>query len=268
VTAAILSALASHWRRNPLQLFTLLAGLALGTALWSGVQAINAEARASYDAAAATLGEGTLSTITARDGGPMSLADYVALRRAGWNVSPVIEGDLGNVRLAGIEPLTAPGGIGPVDLGQGGDLATFLSGAGQIFATEDTLVRLPQTGAQGVIAPDAAPGTAITDIGLAQRLLDRAGQIDRLLVTAVQPVTQRPLVEVGPHLVENPARGGSDVARLTDSFHLNLTAFGLLSFAVPGSCLGDVLLGPFERRRHALAKRLHDPLVTANKRQQ
>ena len=53
---AILSALLGHWRRNPLQLFTLLAGLALGTALWSGVQAINAEARASYGSAAATLG--------------------------------------------------------------------------------------------------------------------------------------------------------------------------------------------------------------------
>jgi len=49
---AALSALLSHWRRNPLQLFTLLAGLALATALWSGVQAVNAEARASYDALA------------------------------------------------------------------------------------------------------------------------------------------------------------------------------------------------------------------------
>jgi len=51
-----LSALLGHWFCNPLQLFTLLSGLALATALWSGVQAINAEARASYDAAAATLG--------------------------------------------------------------------------------------------------------------------------------------------------------------------------------------------------------------------
>ena len=43
MTGAILSVLASHWRRNPLQLLTLLLGLALATALWSGVQAINAE---------------------------------------------------------------------------------------------------------------------------------------------------------------------------------------------------------------------------------
>ena len=46
---AVLLALLSHWRRAPLQLFTLIAGLALATGLWSGVQAINAEARASYE---------------------------------------------------------------------------------------------------------------------------------------------------------------------------------------------------------------------------
>ena len=114
MTRAILSALIGHWRRNPLQLFTLLAGLALGTALWSGVQAINAEARASYDAAAATLGEGNLAQITALNGTPIPQQTYIALRRAGWNVSPVIEGDLGPVRIVGIDPLTAPRGIGPV----------------------------------------------------------------------------------------------------------------------------------------------------------
>ena len=111
MSRVILSALFSHWRRNPLQLFTLLAGLALGTALWSGVQAINAEARASYDAAAATLGSGRYAQITAQDGFvPQEV--YIALRRAGWNVSPVIEGRLGPVRIVGIDPLTAPGGIG------------------------------------------------------------------------------------------------------------------------------------------------------------
>lgn len=58
MTNAGLLALLSHWRRNPMQLFTLVVGLSLATALWSGVQAVNTEARASYDAAAETLGEG------------------------------------------------------------------------------------------------------------------------------------------------------------------------------------------------------------------
>ena len=68
MTGAVLSALASHWQRNRLQLLTLVVGLALATALWSGVQAINAEARASYDAAAATLAEGRLDQLIPRQG--------------------------------------------------------------------------------------------------------------------------------------------------------------------------------------------------------
>ena len=117
MTGTVLSALLSHWRRNPLQLFTLLSGLALGTALWSGVQAINAEARASYSAAAATVGPAEYNLITARKGSKITQQIYITLRRAGWNVSPVVEGDLGTVRVVGIDPLTSPKGIGPISLG-------------------------------------------------------------------------------------------------------------------------------------------------------
>ena len=252
MTRAILSALIGHWWRSPLQLFTLLAGLALGTALWSGVQAINAEARASYDAAAATLGEGSLAQITARNGAPFQQQIYVALRRAGWNVSPVVEGDLGSVRVVGIDPLTAPRGVGPVSVTAGGDLGKFLSGTGQILAREDTLARLPPTDAEAVIAPDIAPNTAVTDIGVAQRLLGREGLIDRLLVAPEQPIHRRPLAQIAPDLVETAPQAGSDVARLTDSFHLNLTAFGLLSFAVGLFIVHGAIGLAFEQRRNVV----------------
>ena len=52
----ILAVLLSHWRRHPMQLATLLIGVISATALWSGVQALNREARASYDRAAAIFG--------------------------------------------------------------------------------------------------------------------------------------------------------------------------------------------------------------------
>ena len=55
----VLAALLGHWRRHPLELATLLVGLAVATALWSGVQALNAEARASYARAARLLGSDT-----------------------------------------------------------------------------------------------------------------------------------------------------------------------------------------------------------------
>ena len=249
MSRAVLAALLAYWRRNPLQLITLLAGLALATALWSGVQAINAEARASYDAAAETLGEAQYAQIMARDGGAIPQETYIALRRAGWAVSPVIEGRIDGVRLIGIEPLTAPGDLGPVRMGGDADLGAFLSGRGQVFARADTLARLPDLDAEPVSAPDVAPNTALTDIGVAQRLLDRAGQIDRLIVLPGQPITQAPLAGIAPDLIRRAPQEGDDIARLTDSFHLNLTAFGLLSFAVGLFIVHGAIGLAFEQRR-------------------
>ncbi len=78
-----LSALLSHWRRHPLQLAMLLLGLALATALWSGVQAINAEARAAYDRASGVLGQDRLDRLT----GDLTQARYAA-RCGCWGWSP------------------------------------------------------------------------------------------------------------------------------------------------------------------------------------
>lgn len=247
MTRTALQALLSHWWRNPLQLFTLLGGLALATALWSGVQAINAEARASYDAAANTLGEGQFDRLVRQDGQPMDQATYVGLRRAGWLVSPVVQGRLNDVRIVGVEPLTAPRGIGPVAVAEGTDIAGFLTGAGQLFATARVAAQLD--GLDVVISPDIAPGTAVTDIGVAQRILDRAGQIDSLLVLPNQPLGRIALADIAPDLTLQAAQGGSDIARLTDSFHLNLTAFGLLSFAVGIFIVNGAIGLAFEQRR-------------------
>ncbi|HEV8035432.1 FtsX-like permease family protein, partial [Yoonia sp.] len=247
MTTATLHALLSHWWRNPLQLFTLLAGLALATALWSGVQAVNAEARASYDAAAATLGEGQYDRLVRRDGQPMAQETYVALRRAGWLVTPVVQGRLDGVRIIGIEPLTAPGGIAPVAPSQGTDITAFLTGEGQLFANADVAEQL--AGLNIIVTPEAAPNTAVTDIGVAQRLLAKPDQIDSLIVLRGQPIGRPALGVVAPDLTLQPAQGGSDIARLTDSFHLNLTAFGLLSFAVGIFIVNGAIGLAFEQRR-------------------
>lgn len=236
MTGAILQALLSHWRRNPLQLFTLLGGLILATALWCAVQAVNAEARASYAAASATLGEGRFDQLVPRSGGQIAQRRYVDLRRAGWQVSPVVDGtvrlpDGTGLRVVGIDPLTAPGGLGPVGQPGGTDLASFLSER-PIFVTAETAQRLAGADTPPVaIDPDIAPGTALADIGTAQRWLEQDG-ISRMILAPAQPIGLAPLSELAPDLVIEAAQNGSDIGRLTDSFHLNLTAFGLLSFAV------------------------------------
>jgi putative ABC transport system permease protein len=247
MTRATLHALLSHWWRNPLQLFTLLAGLALATALWSGVQALNAEARASYDAAAATLGEGQYDRLVRSDGQPIEQSTYIQLRRAGWLVSPVVRGRLNGVLVVGIDPLTAPGGIGPIELDEGADITSFIAGEGQLFATAETAADLP--GLNVIITPETAPGTALTDIGVAQRLLGKQNQIDSLIVLPRQPRTQSDLTDIAPALTRQRAQGGSDIGRLTDSFHLNLTAFGLLSFAVGIFIVNGAIGLAFEQRR-------------------
>jgi len=246
-------ALWSHWRRNPLHLFTLIAGLALATALWSGVQAVNAEARASYDAAAATLGEGQFDQLLPQAGADIDEATFIALRRAGWLVGPVVEGQLGapeaSVRLVGIDPLTAPGGLGPVG-GGGMSLPDFLQDR-PVFANADTARKLAGLiDAQIVIEPTIAPDTAITDIFVAQRLLDAKGRLSRLILAPTQPLGRPPLEQVAPQLSRRAAQGGSDVGRLTDSFHLNLTAFGLLSFAVGIFIVHGAIGLVFEQRRN------------------
>ncbi|MEM9781456.1 MAG: FtsX-like permease family protein [Pseudomonadota bacterium] len=274
--APILQALFSHWRRHPVQLIALVVGLAVATALWSGVQALNAEARASYDAAAEQVGGG-VARLVPTDGRTLDQADWVALRRAGWPVSPLVEGDVTlsgeTLRLTGLEPLSLPqmtgldlgGGPGSDQTtggdGDGGGFAAFVLPPFQTLAAPETLRRLSlragdrpvlQDGARLpplVSAPGIGAGVLVVDVGVAQRAL---GLEDRLTALALSP-DGRPrealATVTGPRLKRvEPERPG-DLDRLTRSFHMNLTAFGLLSFTV-GLFIVHAAIGlAFEQRR-------------------
>lgn len=248
MTRAILSALLSHWRRRPFQLATLILGLALATALWSGVQAINAEARKSYGEAADTLGGGFEELVA--ETGEIPEETFVALRRAGWLVSPVIDGwieaDRGRVRLLGIDPFTAPpggrvsGAVGP----EGVD--GFLGPDGALIANPATAERL--SGYTVRPSETVAPGLALADLARAKELTGRTG-FDRLILLPDQPLVRPPLEDIAPGLrIERPETA-EDLGRLTDSFHLNLTAFGLLSFAVGLFIVHGAVGLAFEQRR-------------------
>jgi putative ABC transport system permease protein len=251
MTAAALSALLSHWRRHPVQLAMLLAGLALATALWSGVQALNAEARAAYDRAGALLGEADLARLDS-PAGLIDEADFVALRRAGWQVSPVLEGraELGATRvtLLGVEPMTAPGGAVADDL-TGADPAAFLTPPGLGFAAPETIRAVGDAPFPLEPAAEVPVGQVLVDIGIAQALLGLEGRISRLTILPDQPRGLPPLADLVPHLQRTDPGGEDELAALTESFHLNLTAFGLLSFAV-GLFIVHAAVGlAFEQRR-------------------
>ncbi|WP_223422609.1 ABC transporter permease [Tateyamaria pelophila] len=243
---ACLSALLSHWRRNPIQLFAYLAGLALATALWSGVQAINTEARASYAAAASTLGQGQYDQLVPRRGNEIAQQTYIDLRRAGWQVSPVIEGRLNGVRLLGIDPITSPAGFLPAQAAGAPQMLDFTQ-PGQVFTGEAAARDLDGV-APVTVDTTMAPGIAIADIGVVQDLLQRQ-DLTRLIVLPDQPMGRPELGTVAPQLRFQPSQQSADVGELTDSFHLNLTAFGLLSFAVGLFIVHSTIGLAFEQRR-------------------
>lgn len=239
-----LAALLSHWWRHPFQLAMLLVGLSLATALWSGVQAINAEARASYARAADALAMDGLPRWSMADGSAVSLARYGELRRAGLAVSPVIEGDLpgSDLRLIGIDALTLPPQarlIDPAEL----DLRGFVSQGGEVLVHPEAVAGLAADLPPPRAVPDLPKGIALVDIAVAARLLGKGG-MSYLLVPPEAAETAAP---VG--MVAQRPTAGEDIARLTDSFHLNLTAFGFLAFAVGLFIVYSAIGLAFEQRR-------------------
>ncbi len=245
-------ALSSHWRRKPLQLLTLVLGIALATALWSGVQAINAEARASYARAASVLEQGGLRQIVARDGKGIPLQTYSRLRQAGWDVSPVIEGSIkvgpARLRLVGIEPLTMPKDQHGFSIAINSNLSNFVSGRELIVAAA-TAERLRGATDMSITISDEIPeDAAFVDISAAEKLLDMQGRISRLVVARDQLPDLEPLGKIAPEVMLRQ-NDHPNAARLTDSFHLNLTAFGFLSFIVGLFIVYSATGLSFEQRR-------------------
>lgn len=247
-------ALLSHWRYRPLQCVTLVLGVALATALWSGVQAINAEARANYGRAAAIFEQNALDQLVSRDGRGIPVDTYALLRRSGWNVSPVIEGNYrfgqNRIRLIGIDPLSMPSEERTVPVSSASDLVKFMSAPGELIVSAATAARLGDTTGLAVkTAADLPDGAAFVDIGTADRLFHRNGELSRIVIAKNQRPGITALSAIAPELVLRNAGERPDVARLTDSFHLNLTAFGFLAFVVGLFIVYSATGLSFEQRR-------------------
>jgi len=262
-TLWILAVLLSHWRRHPMQFATLMIGLVSAIALWSGVQALNQQARYSYDRAAAAFGGVRTAALVARNGGAFPQQLFVELRRAGWPVSPVLEGriqiDGRSFRLLGIEPVTLPTEVGDTPA-IGGDLQAFVAPPGETRVAPETLAELDSHEGASLqasndmslppfhLAAQLTPGVMVVDIGIAQRLLKMPDQVSRLLIgkTEGPRATLESIAGDRLRLIEPDAE--SDLERLTDSFHLNLTAFGLLSFFVGLFIVNSAVGLAFEQR--------------------
>ena len=246
----ILAVLLSHWRRHPMQFATLLVGLIAATALWSGVQALNQQARTAYDRAAAMFGGARTPMLVAPDARDLPAG---AVRRAAPRRLAGVAG-AGRSR-ADRRPLVPPARHRAGDAAgrsrqraarsaqptwqrsshrrarrwwrrRRWPICSCAEGAAPRSATAQRCRRCS-------VQPQLAPGVLVIDIGMAQRLLNKPDQISRLLIGKAKG-TRAPLGERRrrPGCSWSRRMPRRDLERLTDSFHLNLTAFGLLSFLV------------------------------------
>lgn len=275
-----LQALLSHWWRHRLQFFSLFTGLWLATALWTGVQALNSQARNDYARASALLTGPVQAQLVARDAERFEQSLYLQLRQSGWSVSPVVEGRVRfagerplTVRLIGIEPLSLPAAASVAGTPmQDFDLQAFIGTPGQAWVGPDTLQQLGMQAADQalssdgqvlppfVLKPQLAPGVIIVDIGHAQTLLQVPGQLSRLLLAddkAPLPAT------IAARLKLQPAGDDGGLQRLTESFHLNLTALGLLAFVV-GLFIAHAAIGLALEQRRGLIRTLRACGISLN----
>ncbi len=99
-------ALFSHYRRHPLQLMSLVLIIVLATGLWSGVWDLTRQARNSLAQSSRLLAD--RYQVQREDGAPVTVDDFVTLRRQGICVMPWLEVQrpAPQGRVIGIDPLS------------------------------------------------------------------------------------------------------------------------------------------------------------------
>ncbi|WLH26142.1 FtsX-like permease family protein [Pseudomonas sp. FP215] len=273
-----LRALLSHWRRHPVQFFSVLTGLWLATALLTGVQALNSQARDSYARASQLIGGEPQASLVAPDAASFPQALFAELRRAGWPVSPVVQGrvvlqgrEQQRLQLMGIEPVSLPGSgsVAGQRLSQAQMLA-FFEPPGRTWVAAQTLEALGlQAGEQPLtstgqrlpplqVQADMAPGLLLTDISFAQPLLNMPGRLSRLLVDNTFAARH----PTPPAALQLKQGEDNNLSRLTESFHLNLDAVGFLSFVV-GLFIVHAAIGLALEQRRSLLRTLRACGVSA-----
>jgi putative ABC transport system permease protein len=278
-----LKALLSHWRRHPVQFFSVLTGLWLATSLLTGVQALNSQARESYAKASQMIGGEPQKILVSPNGANFSQDLFVSLRRAGWPVSPALRGRVTlkeapeqRLTILGIEPVSLP--VNTALAGQSldtGQIVDFFTPPGTTWISPQTLAALGLHEGQEAMTDsgrrlpplrakvDMAPGVLLMDIGFAQQLLNQPNQISRLVLPKDFADSAPALpAELNGELVLRKSGEDNDLGRLTESFHLNLDALGFLSFVV-GLFIVHAAIGLALEQRRGLLRNLRACGVSA-----
>ncbi len=268
-TRLTLNLFAAHYRQAPLQAAAILIGIVLAVTLFVAVQAINLNAKRSYAESTEQLSAQAQNLIVPAAGQnylPESL--YFSLRQNGLSAAlPVIEGRVrdeqgrrwsvqGSELIAAIssrsrysthneqssdseQNVSLFDSVLPLpELLAGEPLVMMSLSQHQNLGGVESLT-LDEVPTRVVVLPDEwqLGSRMLMDIGFAQQLLNKQGQLSYIAVfdagfntdSNAQAKWQHLIGEQGQWIANNQS---TDLGSLTDSFHLNLTAMSLLAFLV------------------------------------
>ncbi len=238
----------------------MMIGLIVATALWNSVHLINTEAKKAYADAKIISSLSSEKILISENGLDFNDNFFGELRKIGWLVTPHLAGELEIETNAETEILKIIG-MDPLSLGQQTLSATFpqqltpsefLRGTRVILAGPETAKKLQGIKQMGAVqrSNSLPEGFALMDISLAQRILEKENRLTSLQIVGPIPddilaISDR---DLKIHLNENSV----DLSRLTKSFHLNLTAFGFLSYIVALFIVYSTINLAFEQRKGIL----------------
>ncbi|CAH0533392.1 hypothetical protein VST7929_01258 [Vibrio stylophorae] len=246
----VVKALFAHYRKHPLQILFVWLGLTLGIALFVGVLSINEHARQSYREGERMFASPyPLRIMHSQKGLSVPEAFYINLRRHGFtectpiDVIRVETSSYRDMNLFGVDPVAmlshgmleqqqelmlalmkAPY---PILVGRStADYMGFFNGQrlhlsdgkeiGPIKVVSDELVGGPRM---------------LADLAMIRQLRPSAG-FDYIACSAMSHEEEARLVKLLPSLLVLDREDTTELEPLTEAFHLNLYAMGLLAFVV------------------------------------
>ena len=255
-----LVAILKHWRLKPLQLILMLIGLTTATALWNSVYLINNEAKQAYSDAQIISSMSTNKKLVSKNGLYLNDKFFGELRREGWIVTPQLLGEIKGeietngaiIKVIGIDPLSIDRKIVasplPIELSP----RKFLLGTRVIISGPKTAKYIKKvTSFDTISVSDNFPeGYALTDISIAQQILNKRQKLSSLQIVGPIPDDLKEIHARGLKIQLNDSN--IDLDSLTKSFHLNLTAFGFLSYIVGLFIVYSTISLAFEQRKGIL----------------
>jgi len=267
----------SSWRfhrQHPLQLLLSMFGIVLGVGIVTSVLITNNSAVRAFALASEALYGRATHQIVAANGISDSAAAAFIRSHSELTIAPVIEGELevdqSLITLIGLDPfLEAEFGRLQLSGDSDSDVTALTMTDLPIWASEATAERLALTVGQplqlgnqtttvaGIFSTAsraASDGLLVTDISVAQTVLQRIGSIDRLEMVLSDVKAEKLNKQLPPQWrMQATAQRQSTMQAMTRGFQINLTAMSLLALLVGMFLIHNTMTFAVLQRREVFA---------------